>query len=102
MAHPRILPPKIGRMTPHFLPDYQGGSLVNLMASIMRSRGGEAFHAPLRNLAIDAKNVVLLIVDGLGDRVLRERAAGGELARRRRGTMTSVFPSTTASAITTS
>ncbi len=45
---------------------------------------------------------MLLIIDGLGDRLLAKRAAGGELARRRRASMTSVFPSTTASAITTS
>jgi len=87
-------------------PDYGGGSLVNLMASIARSRDGTALHAPLRILdSIDmksARNVVLFIIDGLGDRLLSRRAAGGELARRRRGSMTSVFPSTTASAITTS
>ena len=84
-------------------PDYAGGGLVNLMASIALSRGGKAAHAPLRNLELtEARNVVLLIIDGLGDRLLMQRAAGGELARRRRGTMTSVFPSTTASAITTS
>jgi len=84
-------------------PDYEGGSLVNLMASIAISRGGKALHAPLRNLdSMQATNVVLLIVDGLGDRLLQKRAAGSELARRRRAAMTSVFPSTTASAITTS
>ena len=84
-------------------PDYEGGSLVNLMASIALSRGGKARHAPLRNFdSRDATNVVLLIIDGLGDRLLMRRAVGGELARRRRGAMTSVFPSTTASAITTS
>src|SRR6185295_5204808 len=37
-----------------------------------------------------------------GDRYLARRGAGGELARRRRADLTSVFPSTTASAITTS
>jgi len=84
-------------------PDYDGGSLVNLMASIAISRGGKAHHAPLRNFdSTQARNVVLLVIDGLGDRLLAKRAAGGELARRRRGSMTSVFPSTTASAITTS
>ena len=87
-------------------PDYAGGSLVNLMASIALSRGGESLHAPLKSLRGDelaaARNVVLLIIDGLGDRLLARRAAGGELARRRRGSLTSVFPSTTASAITTS
>jgi predicted AlkP superfamily pyrophosphatase or phosphodiesterase len=87
------------------LPDYAGGGLVNLMSSIAAACGGKAFHPPLTALAKDdlscAKNVVLLIMDGVGDNYLRRRGAGGELARRRRGAMTSVFPSTTASAITT-
>jgi hypothetical protein len=85
------------------LPDYAGGSLVNLMASIVAACGGAPRHAPLRDFAVgDAKNVVLLIIDGLGDNYLATRGAGGELHRRRRRAMTSVFPSTTASAITTS
>jgi hypothetical protein len=87
-------------------PDYSGGSLVNLMASIVAARGGKALHSPLRNLRSEelreARNLVLLIVDGLGDNYLMRRGAGGELARRRRASLTSVFPSTTASAITTS
>jgi len=87
-------------------PDYSGGSLVNLVASIVAARGGKALHPPLGNLRSgelrDARNLVLLIVDGLGDNYLARRGAGGELARRRRASLTSVFPSTTASAITTS
>lgn len=88
------------------LPDYTGGSLVNLMASIVEACGGEPRHPTLSVLPAAkfsrAENIVLLIVDGLGDRYLRRRGAGGELARRQRAAMTSVFPSTTASAITTS
>jgi type I phosphodiesterase/nucleotide pyrophosphatase len=87
-------------------PDYSGGSLVNLVASIVAARGGKPLHPPLRNLRGEelraARNVVLLIIDGLGDNYLLRRGAGGELARRRRASLTSVFPSTTASAITTS
>jgi Type I phosphodiesterase / nucleotide pyrophosphatase len=87
-------------------PDYCGGSLVNLIASIVASRGGKPLHAQLANLPAselrDARNIVLLIVDGLGDNYLLRRGAGSELARRRRAALTSVFPSTTASAITTS
>jgi hypothetical protein len=87
-------------------PDYSGGSLVNLMASIVAARGGKALHSPLRNLRTEdmreARNLVLVIVDGLGDNYLMRRGAGGELARRRRDAITSVFPSTTATAITTS
>jgi hypothetical protein len=88
------------------LPDYAGGSLVNLIASLVAARGGRALHAPLTALPPSeishARNIVLLIVDGLGDGYLRRRGAGSALARSRRCAMTSVFPSTTASAITTS
>jgi hypothetical protein len=85
------------------LPDYAGGSLVNLVASLVACCGGRPLHAPLKGARFEASgNVVLLIVDGLGDAFLRRHGAGGELARRRRGAITSVFPSTTASAITTS
>src|SRR4051812_31893983 len=85
-------------------PDYAGGSLVNLVASIANSRGGQSFHPLLKEFRIDesARNVILLIIDGLGDNLLMRRGAGGELARRRKRAITSVFPSTTASAITTS
>ncbi|HWM41016.1 MAG TPA: alkaline phosphatase family protein [Burkholderiales bacterium] len=79
---------------------------MNLVATIVAARGGNALHPPLGKLRAEelseARNVVLLIIDGLGDNYLMRRGAGGELARRRRASLTSVFPSTTASAITTS
>ncbi len=87
-------------------PDYSGGGLLNLMASIVAGRGGVPRHSPLASFPLqgisEATNVVLLIVDGLGDGYLQRRGAGGELARRRRAAITSVFPPTTAAAITTS
>src|ERR1700682_2190996 len=83
-------------------PDYLGGSLVNLIASIVESCGAPALHPPLKNVSVGAaRNLLLLIIDGLGDNDLMRRG-GGELAKRRRAAITSVFPSTTASAITTS
>jgi len=82
-------------------PDYSGGGLVNLMASIVEACGGRALHPRLSDCALgEPRNLVLLVVDGLGDNYLRRR--GGELAAKRRRAITSVFPSTTASAITTS
>jgi len=88
------------------LPDYADGSLVNLMASIAAARGAPARHAPLALLPTarlsGARNLVLLIIDGLGDNFLLAHGAGGALAAHRAGGITSVFPSTTASAITTS
>jgi hypothetical protein len=86
-------------------PDYAGGSLLNLMASIAEACGAPRRHAPLVGLGAaelaSARNVVLLVIDGLGDRFLARHGEGGELARRRRRAITSVFPSTTATAITT-
>jgi len=87
-------------------PDYAGGGFANLIASIVEACGGVPRHAPLaalspRELAA-AHSIVLLIIDGLGDRYLGRAGAGGALLARRRGALTAVFPSTTASAITTS
>jgi hypothetical protein len=88
------------------MPDYAGGGLVNLVASIAAACGGRRRHAPANLLSPEelaaARHVVLVLIDGLGDNYLARRGAGGELARRRRGAITSVFPSTTASAVTTS
>ena len=87
-------------------PDYAGGGFANLIASIVEACGGAPRHAPLSALPAaelaQASNVLLLIIDGLGDNYLRREGAGGALLSRRRGAITSVFPSTTASAITTS
>jgi hypothetical protein len=88
-----------------FSPDYSGGGFVNLIASLVEARGGAARHAPLRLLpaaeARAATNIVFVIVDGLGDCYLQAQG-DGHLARHRRGAISAVFPSTTASAITTS
>ncbi|MGE5491235.1 MAG: alkaline phosphatase family protein [Actinomycetota bacterium] len=90
-------------------PNYNGGSLLNLMATL-----GEALGLPDRGYAplvsdrgLDAailaanRHIVLLVVDGLGDEILTRHGSDTALARHRVGTLTSVFPSTTASAIPT-
>ncbi len=89
-------------------PDYQGGSIVNLMQSLIHARGHQPANAqPYPQAALlpaaeikTARHVVLLVIDGLGDDWLRRRAPDGLLARHRLGALTSVFPPTTASAIT--
>ena len=72
----------------------------------MEAQGGEPRHPPLVSLPVaelrSARNIVFLIVDGLGDNYLRANGGDGHLARHRRGQISAVFPSTTASAITTS
>ena len=87
-------------------PDYLGSGFTNLIASLVESCGGAPRHPPLVALPVAelcaARNVVFLIIDGLGDNYLKANGAGGQLARHRRGAISAVFPSTTASAITTS
>ena len=87
-------------------PDYGGGSIVNLMNSLVSGLGGRATgYPPLRTLdparVAAARRVVLLVIDGLGYEFLVGHAAGGALRAGLAGPIDSVFPPTTATAITT-
>lgn len=86
------------------LPDYRSGSIVNLMGAILEAFGAEPRPAypPLAGLeaVLARRTVVLLVIDGLGDECLA-RAHAPALLGHRRDRLTSVFPSTTATAITT-
>lgn len=88
------------------LPDYAGGSLLNLMATLAVGRGARAPHPTLAALPPDriagARNVVLLLIDGMGHGPLTRCRRAPHLDRHRLAAITSVFPSTTAAAITTS
>ena len=87
------------------MPDYNGGSIVNLMASIMQALGTqEDQYPPLRTLSpaqLTRRNIVLLVVDGLGHDNVIEHCRDGALGRHLKDRITSVFPTTTATAITT-
>ena len=87
------------------LPNYNGGSIVNLMASIEKSFGLKTTYPILKLLPPeklkDSKNVVLLILDGLGYEYLKKKKKMPILNNYLLGSMTSVFLPTTASAITT-
>ncbi|MGE5155620.1 MAG: alkaline phosphatase family protein [Bdellovibrio bacteriovorus] len=100
-----MIPASIGELPPGVAPDYQGGGILNLVASLIQARGGWAEPPtldllPAASLA-GATNLVLVVIDGLGDGWLARHSPGGLLSRHRLGAITSVFPSTTASAITT-
>jgi len=87
------------------LPEYQSGSIVNLMASIREALGGPPGPYPALSALPPGslrgrRNIVLLVVDGLGERFLRLSGTRTTLAAHLRGSMTSVFPSTTATAVT--
>ncbi len=86
------------------LPDYRGGSIVNLMSAIVQAAGGASAYPSLEALNTGRlrarRNVVLLVLDGLGYDFLT-RNNDSVLCQHLAGKLTSVFPSTTASAITT-
>jgi predicted AlkP superfamily pyrophosphatase or phosphodiesterase len=86
-----------------YLPNYKNGSIVNLMSSIRKAFGGKSLYRPLKGFdigKISDKNILLLIIDGLGYEFLKKYGQGSFLDKNLKGEMTSVFPATTASAMT--
>lgn len=88
------------------LPDYQGGSLVNLMSSLRLALGDKtSLYPPLRKLDPSglrgSRNLVLMVIDGLGYEYLTRAGRDTTLNHYLRARITSVFPSTTSTAITT-
>ncbi|MDX1529429.1 MAG: alkaline phosphatase family protein, partial [Gammaproteobacteria bacterium] len=69
------------------------------------TRNGESLYSPhplvTPEMLGEAKHVVLLVIDGLGYDYLRRRLPGGAIDDGVRDPMTSVFPSTTTTAIST-
>jgi len=88
-----------------YFPDYRGGSLVNLMSSILQATGGASSYAPLTLLPPESlaqsTNIVLLVLDGFGYEFLMRQAEQTVFHRHLAGKITSIFPSTTAAGITT-
>ena len=91
-------------------PDYHGGSIVNLMASLKNHYGGSVGHYPeLKNAPTQAfnsaKQIILLVIDGLGADLLAhwsvQPGSSGFLSEHLHCRLTSVYPPTTASAVTT-
>lgn len=90
-----------------FFPNYHDGSIVNLMSSIIIGRGGQPpLYAPLKTAQHldsfdDAKNLVLLIIDGLGYDYLVRQGAGSAMQQHLHGSIHAVAPPTTAASIST-
>lgn len=82
------------------LPNYKDGSIVNLMSSITRHFGANPKYKSLKIMPkINTKHVLMLIIDGLGYEYLRKRK-DSFMCKNMIGKFTSVFPSTTAAAVT--
>jgi arylsulfatase A-like enzyme len=83
-------------------PDYSR-SLVNLMSRIAMNYGVRhaypAVQLPVLDNLADARNVILLVIDGMGYHYVTEHA--GLFQKHQHAHLTSVFPSTTASSIST-
>ena len=87
------------------IPDYKGNSIVNLMSSILSYFGVDSPYSNLKILTpnefADNETIVLMIIDGLGYKFLEEKGKDSFLFENLRGKITSVFPTTTAAAMTT-
>ena len=87
-------------------PAYENASIVNLMASILQGLGSHsnqhsALSALDNDLFLHARNIVLLVIDGLGYNYLSNNAPHSVMHSYLHDRLTTVFPSTTATAITT-
>lgn len=83
------------------LPEYQGNSIVNLISSLLNALGVNNSYNNLSDFDLNLdkyKNIVFIVIDGLGYEFLIKQNEGllkNSLKRK----ITSVFPTTTASAI---
>ena len=88
-----------------YLPNYDNGSIVNLMSSISQGLGAESLYQPLPALSpaelSASRNIVLIVIDGLGYEYLMKNGRATVFYEHLQGKITSVFPSTTAAGVTT-
>lgn len=88
------------------LPDYDGYGIVNLMSSLVQAcAAGDTGYKPLPGDGLanlpSARNIILLVLDGLGYDYLSNQGQGSLLGSYCHERLSSVCPSTTASAIPT-
>lgn len=86
--------------------DYGDGGLYGLVGAIGAFLDGEMWTFPASGSVVQpvrstARVLVFVLVDGLGDAFLQRHGRGSRLLANRVRHITSVFPSTTASAVTT-
>lgn len=85
-------------------PDYNN-CILNLITSILKYYKVESNHSSLYKLdnilKKDFKNVVLIVLDGMGEHVLNNISPNGFFKKNEIDCITSVYPSTTTAALTT-
>ncbi len=86
-------------------PDYQGNSIANLMQTLATARGGDVgLYPPLQGLdpypLAEARNVVMLVIDGLGYDFLTQFPHSSLFAHLHSKVMAVAPPTTTASVST--
>ena len=85
-------------------PDYNH-SILNLITSILKYYKVETNHESLnvldKQLLNKYKNVVFIILDGMGEHILKELSPNGYFGTHKIDCITSVYPSTTTAALTT-
>lgn len=86
------------------LPNYEH-CILNLITSILKYYKVETKHTTLKNideiLNKRYKNVVFLILDGMGEHILEKISPNGYFNSKKIDCITSVYPSTTTAALTT-
>ncbi|HQO10269.1 MAG TPA: alkaline phosphatase family protein [Clostridiales bacterium] len=86
-----------------YKPDYEGGSIVNLMSSITKGFGIKPDYSELILLPAEElkkyNNIINIVIDGLGYNYLMKKRKNF-LKDNTVGKITSVFPSTTSACIT--
>ena len=87
-------------------PNYHDRGIVNLMSAICRASDSAASpYEPHPGISLTqlsaAKNIILLLIDGLGYHYIKKYGTGSTFEKHLKSSMTSVFPTTTASAVTT-
>ena len=86
------------------LPNYEH-CILNIITSILKYYNVETEHKSLqcldKTLEKKYKNIVLLILDGMGEHILKNITPDGFFAKNDKDCVTSVYPSTTTAALTT-
>lgn len=88
------------------MPNYDH-NILGTITSILKYYGVETKHTSLKELdgyltsEKKFKKVILLIMDGMGEHILKDISPDGFLSQNKKTVVTSVYPSTTTAALTT-